>query len=180
MKTALVFVASLDGKVTRWGDPLVRKWSSKEDKTYFSNLWKESELIVMGSKTFTSRHVKPSANHLIVIMTKAPAEYQEYEVPGMLEFSDLTPTALTSHFENENYEFMLVLGGPHIATAFLKEQLVDELWLTIEPRIFGTGGNFVIEEKLDIDLALISCEKVNERGTLLTKYSVMKKETAMN
>ena len=60
-------------------------------------------------------------------------------------------------------------------TSFLKEQLIDEVWLTIEPKIFGTGGNFVIEEELDIDLKLLSCEKVNEQGTLITKYAVIKK-----
>ena len=69
---------------------------------------------------------------------------------------------------------MLVTGGQHIATSFLKEGLIDELWLTIEPKIFGMGENFVTQEKLDIDLNLISCEKVNERGTLITKYVVIK------
>jgi dihydrofolate reductase len=69
---------------------------------------------------------------------------------------------------------MLVVGGAHIATSFLKEQLIDELWLTIEPKIFGVGGNFVIEEKLDIKLQLISCERVNLQGTLITIYSVIK------
>ena len=70
---------------------------------------------------------------------------------------------------------MVVFGSPHVATSFLKEQLIDELWLAIEPKIFGSGGNFVIEENLDINLRLISCEKVNEQGTLITKYAVMKK-----
>jgi dihydrofolate reductase len=70
---------------------------------------------------------------------------------------------------------MLVVGGPHIATSFLKEQLIDELWLTYEPRIFGTGDNFATGEKLDINLRLISNEKVNDQGTLITKYTVLKK-----
>lgn len=64
---------------------------------------------------------------------------------------------------------MLIVGGAHIATSFLKEQLIDELWLTIEPNIFGTGGSFVIEEKLNINLQLISCERVNKQGTLIAK-----------
>jgi dihydrofolate reductase len=58
----------------------------------------------------------------------------------------------------------------------LKEQLIDELWLTIEPRIFGTGGSFVIEENLDIKLKLISYEKVNDEGTLITKYGVIRNQ----
>jgi len=68
-----------------------------------------------------------------------------------------------------------VVGGPHIATSFLKEQLIDELWLTLEPKIFGTGGNFATDVKLDINLHLLHYEKVNEQGTLITKYAVLKK-----
>jgi dihydrofolate reductase len=70
---------------------------------------------------------------------------------------------------------MLVVGGPHIATSFLREQLIDELWLTIEPKIFGMGANFAIDAKLDIDTRLIQYEKVNDQGTLITKYAVLKK-----
>ncbi len=62
-----------------------------------------------------------------------------------------------------------------IATSFLKEQLIDEVWLTIEPKIFGTGGNFATEVNLDINLHLIHCEKVNGQGTLIIKYAVLKK-----
>jgi dihydrofolate reductase len=68
------------------------------------------------------------------------------------------------------------VGGPHVATSFLKEQLIDELWLTLEPKIFGTGGNFATDENLDINLRLIHCEKVNKQGTLITKYAVLKNE----
>ena len=66
------------------------------------------------------------------------------------------------------------MGGAHISTSFLKAKLIDELWLTIEPKIFGTGGSLVINENLDIELRLLSVEKVNERGTLITKYKVIK------
>jgi dihydrofolate reductase len=107
-------------------------------------------------------------------MTGQPSKYKSYEILGQLEFRSESPVDLAKHFEMEGYEHMLVVGGPHIATSFLKEQLVDELWLTIEPKIFGVGGNFVIEEKLDINLQLISCENVDKQGTLFTKYAVIR------
>lgn len=175
MKTILIFVATLDGKVTKWGDPLVRKWSSKEDQEYFHMVWKDSSLIVMGSSTYNAHRIKPSVNHHFIVMTSEPTKYKELEVPGQLEFSDKSPAQLSANLDEQGYKNMLLIGGPHVATSFLKEQLVDELWLTIEPRIFGTGGSFVIDEELDIELTLISCEKVNDRGTLINKYAVVKK-----
>ena len=175
MKTLLIFAATLDGKITKWGDPLVRKWSSQEDQEYFRMIWKDSRLIVMGSNTYNAHRIKASVNHHFIVMTSEPAKYKELEVSGQLEFSDKSPAQLSVRLDEQGYKNMLLIGGPHVATSFLKEQLVDELWLTIEPRIFGTGGNFVIEEELDIELSLISCEKANNRGTLITKYALLKK-----
>jgi dihydrofolate reductase len=173
MKTIVVFVTTLDGKITKWWDPHVMRWTSKEDQKYFRKIWIESPLIIMGSGTFDFDPIKPSPNSLLHIMTRNPAKYKSYEVPGQLEFSDEAPQDLVNRFQNK-YERMLVVGGPHIATSFFKAGLVDELWLTLEPKIFGKGGNFMIEEELDIDLQQISLETINDRGTMITKYAVIK------
>lgn len=173
MKKILVFVTTLDGKITRWGESYVRKWTSKEDQDYFKKLWNDSALIVQGSSTYDGAPMEPSSSHHIVIMTSTPAKYKEVEVAGQIEFTDQTPAQLVAHYEQRGLEQMLIVGGAHIATSFLKAKLIDEIWLTFEPKIFGKGGNFVIDEKLDIDLKLIGFEKVNERGTLITKYAVL-------
>jgi len=175
MKTILIFVSTLDGKVTKWGSSHVKFWSSHQDQDYYKNVLNESKLIVMGSNTFNTDSFKPSAGHLLTIMTRHPDKYKSLEVPGQIEFTNESPAALTARFKSKVYKQMLVIGGPHIATSFLKEQLIDELWLTFEPKIFGTGGNFVTDVKLDINLRLIHFEKVNEQGTLITKYTVLKK-----
>jgi dihydrofolate reductase len=174
MKTILVFVSTLDGKITKWGYPIVRSWTSKEDQDYFSSLMKNSRLVITGSNTFNNDPIRPSANHLLLVMTSHPEKYKLREEPGRLEFTNLSPKELYQRYKAGGYDQMVVLGGPHIATSFLKDQLIDELWLTFEPRIFGSGGNFVIEDKLDIRLNLLSFEKVNEAGTLITKYAVLK------
>jgi dihydrofolate reductase len=175
MKTILIFVSTTDGKVTKWGDSHVKLWSSHQDQDYYKKIRDESRLTVMGSNTFNAEPVSPSSNHQIIIMTGQPDKYKYLEISGQIEFTNESPIELTARFKKRGYEQMLVVGGPHIATSFLKEQLIDELWLTIEPKIFGTGGNFVTDEKLDINLRLIHYAKVNEQGTLITKYEIVKK-----
>jgi len=175
MKTILIFVSSLDGKITRWGEPNVRLWSSHQDQDYYKKVWNESRLIVMGSATFNADTFKPSPDHQIIVMTGHPDRYKNAMVSGQIEFTNETPVELVTRFINKGHQQMLVVGGPHVATSFLKEQLIDELWLTIEPRIFGTGQNFATDAKLDIDTRLIQIEKVNDQGTLITKYAVLKK-----
>jgi dihydrofolate reductase len=174
MKKILVFVSTLDGKITKWGDPEVRRWSSEGDKEYFHKTWHDSKLIVMGSTTYNVEQLKPSAHHLYIVMTSNPPAYKDREVPGRIEFTNESPASLTVRLEKVGYETMLVVGGPQVATSFLQYQLIDEVWLTLEPKIFGMGGNFATGKKLDIDLRLLSCEKINEQGTLLTRYAVVR------
>ena len=175
MKTILIFVSTLDGKVTKWSEPKVSLWSSHQDQDYYKKIWDESRLIVMGSKTFNAEKFSPSTRHQIIVMTSHPDEYKSLEIPGQIEFTNETPVEIISRFSIKGHQQMLIVGGPHIATSFLKEQLIDELWLTIEPKIFGTGDNFATDAKLDISLRLIHNEKVNDQGTLITKYAVLKK-----
>ncbi|HUH73015.1 MAG TPA: dihydrofolate reductase family protein [Chitinophagales bacterium] len=174
MKKILVFVSTLDGKITQWGNSPVKKWTSREDQDYFHKTWNEASIIVEGSSTFNVAPMKPNPEHYIVVMTRTPSKYKEHEVAGQLEFTDQSPAEIVEKYEKKGLHIMLVGGGAHVATSFLKANLIDEVWLTFEPKIFGTGGNFVAEEKLDIDLQLISVEKVNEKGTLITKYKVKK------
>jgi dihydrofolate reductase len=173
MKTILIFVSSLDGKITRWGNPVIRSWSSAADQAYFDDIWSNFRVIIMGSRTYSPAPVKPDSEHLYIVLTGYPEKYINNEVPGRLEFTSDSPSRLLERIRKTGEETVLIVGGARIATSFLKEQLIDELWLTIEPRIFGTGGGFVAEEELDIKLYLLSITKANDAGTLLTKYKVL-------
>lgn len=175
MKTILIFVSTLDGKITKWGDPDIRSWSSQNDKDHFDTIWSATRVIIMGSGSYKPDPVKPSAKHLFIVMTRQPADYKSKEISGQLEFTDKSPSQLISRFEKEGEEKILIVGGAQIATSFLRAQLIDELWLTIEPKIFGKGGNFVVQEELDINLKLVDCLRANDEGTLITKYMVVRK-----
>ena len=180
MKTILIFVSTLDGKTTKWEDPMIRSWSSQDDQDYFDAIWNDTRIIIMGSGTFRPDPVKPDSKHLFLVLTRDPDKFKSYEVPGQLEFTNESPLHLIKRIEEGLEKKILIVGGAQIATAFLREQLIDELWLTFEPKIFGMGAGIVINEKLDIKLNLISCDRVNEIGTLITKYKVLRDEKKMN
>src|ERR1035437_29563 len=174
MKTILIFVSTLDGKITKWGDPEIRSWSSKNDQDYFDTVWNETRVVIMGSGTYNPYPVKPNSKNLFIVMTRHPEEYKSKAAPGQLEFTNESPLQLVTRFVKTGEEKMLIVGGAQIATSFLRDGFIDELWLTIEPKIFGKGANFVIEEKLDIGLELLSCTRANNQGTLITKYKVIR------
>lgn len=174
MKVILVFVSTLNGKITKGDDPEVTSWSSKNDQDYYGKIWKDSSLIIMGSNTYNDNVIKPSKGRLIVVMTGNPDLYINHKVPHQLEFSDNSPSDLTAFYDKTGFEQMTVVGGSKVATSFLRENLVDELWLTIEPRMFGKGHNLIADDPLEIYMQLLSYEKVNEQGTLITRYSILK------
>ncbi|MEO5990555.1 MAG: hypothetical protein ABIP68_02885, partial [Ferruginibacter sp.] len=94
MKVILVFVSTLDGKITKWGKSPVREWSSKEDQEYYKQIWNDAKLIVMGSSTFMQEKFPAKSNRLLLVMTKHASKYKQYEVPEQIEFTHDEPNEL--------------------------------------------------------------------------------------
>lgn len=174
MNVIMVMVMSVDGKITRWDDPDVYIWTSKEDQKHFFSLLEKSELVVMGSKTFevARKKINLERKTFRTVLTRNPAKYKIYRVPGKLEFTSEKPKQLVKRLEKEGYKTMFLVGGPILNGSFLKENLVDELYLTVEPNLFGSGKSLIEGVKIETDLKLVSIKKLNKRGTLLLRYSI--------
>jgi dihydrofolate reductase len=179
MKVILIDVSSLDGKLTKWTGDNIYEWSSEEDFAHFQKVKDEHNLLVMGSGTFekvkdiNKAGLQAEEGKLRIVLTSTPEKYQEFAVPGQLEFSKESPMELIQRLEKQGYTNMLLVSGGKVATSFFAEQLVDELWLTLEPRIFGIGEPLVQEKKFDIKLQLLSHKKLNGQGTLLLQYKII-------
>lgn len=175
MKVILAAVTSINGKLTRGDDSDIYKWTSKEDQDFFFGLLSKSKLLVMGSGTYTAvrdKFAMVQKERLRIVMTSTPEKYKDQEVESSLEFSSETPTQLIERL-SKKYEEVLIMGAK-VHAAFLKEKLVDEIYLTIEPFVFGEGKNLVDGLDFETDLKLESVEKLNDQGTLLLKYKVIR------
>ncbi len=94
-------------------------------------------------------------------------------VLGQLEFTDETPALLCDRLSSAGGHRAILLGGADINTAFFKAGLINEIWITIEPVVFGKGNAFVLSQKLDVPLRLTQVKRLNRVGTLLLKYRVL-------
>lgn len=173
MKIILAMVSSLDGKITKGNSPNIYEWTSKEDQEYFFSLIAMSNAIIMGSKTYKAvkHRIRLQKKLLRIVLTKNPEKYSHEIVSGQLEFSNESPKELVSRLKKTGYKKILVVGGEKVNTSFLKAKLIDELYLTIEPVVFGKGKNLFEEIELRKSLQLISLRRLNKKGTLLLKYS---------
>lgn len=176
MKVTMVMVSSVNGKITKGDNPDVSAFASKEDAILFRGLKKRHHCYIMGVTTFEAsrKRIILIKGKLRVVVTHKPEKYQAETVPGQLEFTDKEPKTLLKSLESRGYKHVLLLGGSSINSFFLKEGLVDELFLTVEPALFGKGKDLFVENGIDVPLRLMSVERLNKAGTLHLKYKVVK------
>ena len=175
MKVILVMVTSVDGKSTK-GRLAPNKWASTEDQRHFFTLLKMSPLVIMGRKTYEAARssMELSPHTMRVVVTSYPERFLNDRVPGILEFTKDDVKQIVSSYRERGYTQMLVLGGERLNKAFFENSLIEEIWLTIEPRLFGMGKGIVGNIDLDIRLQLLDIQTLNACGTLLLKYKVVK------
>lgn len=175
IKVICVAASSVNGNMTNGTDPSVVHWTSQEDKRYFIDLIENAKVIIMGRKTY--EHAKDRIEHkegrLRIVLTSHPENYAHDVIPGKLEFMNEQPLVLLKNLEDKGYSNVLLVGGSVINTLFLQEDCVDELWITVEPKLFGTGTPLFAQENFQKNLQLLSQEQLNPEGTLLLKYKII-------
>ena len=176
MKITCVMVQTVNGKITEGDNPKVYRWTSKEDQKHFEQLVAKNNLIVMGSTTYEAakKVIKPVEGKLRLVITRDPSKYEADTISGQVEFTSSSPEQLVAECESRGYSEMLLAGGGQINILFFNAGLVDELILTVEPKLFGEGKGIVEGNLQSVDLELIASEKLNDTGTLLLHYSVKK------
>lgn len=142
MKVVGFVVMSLDGCLTRHEEPGVG-FASEADRRYFHQALAEFDCTLMGHGTFEARRDAIlgalSPRRLRVVWTRHPDRHSAEEQAGLLEFRDGKPSAILDRLAERGYSGCAVLGGAALFTACLEERRMPELWVTIEPRVFGTG-----------------------------------------
>lgn len=174
MKVIMIAVVSSNGKLTNGSDPDIYKWTSKEDREFFFDKIAKSKLIIMGSGTYEAvrKQLKTQNKKLRIVLTSSPEKYKNEQIKGKLEFTSETPRQLYNRMID--HPKMLLVGGSKIYSAFMKDGLIDEIYLTIEPVLFGKGKNLFAEEDFESRLRLISIEQLNKTGTILLKSRLVK------
>lgn len=176
MKIVLSLVSSLNGRIDAGALADSRRWASQEDAAFFRLRKARFRLIVMGRKTYEVNKLSMSLqqNVLRVVLTRNPKKYHAFTVPNQLEFTDMPPVELVGQLETRGYASMLLAGGGQINRLFFQANLVDEVHVSIEPRLFGKGTNMIAPTASEIPLEVVRAKLLNARGTLHVVYRVIK------
>jgi len=168
MNIIILSVVTLDGKIAR-NEHHFSGWSSKEDKRIFSTTTREAKVMIVGRNTFdTLPALLPGRLH-IVLTTHTEGKTN---IPGQLEYTSQSPEEIVAGLEGRGYTRAMVAGGALVNALFLKAGLVDEIWLTVEPLIFGSGIDLFRGFDFDLRARLLRVEKLSESGTVHLRYSL--------
>jgi len=170
MKITLVMAMTLDGKIARNSNHFP-DWTSREDKKFFYEISRKSGVVIMGDKTFFTLE-KPLKDRLNVVFTLE-------ENPPVLKGVKWVagePEKIITELEKDGHQTAILGGGATLNGLFLKRKLIDEIIVTIEPKIFGQGislfeGNF--EKDFFTELSLKKVKKLNNNSLALF-YKVIK------
>lgn len=160
MKVFAIASVTADGFIGKTADHLA-DWTSPEDKKLFVRLTKQAGIMVMGSRTFATIGRALPERRTIVYTSKP----ELINVEGV-ETTNEAPADLIDRLRKEGAEGIAICGGSLIYSMFVDAGLVDELYLTVEPIIFGKGIP-LFNGELDIKLSLIETSKLNEHTVLL-------------
>ena len=173
MPVVLIAVASLDGCITRHQEGGTAQWASREDQDHFSRATGECDVRVFGAETYRAdrdgmrARLGPEVRR--VVWTRTPERFVADVVPGQLEFSAEDPAALVDRLRAAGHRRLALLGGGQVYGAFLAADIVDELLLTVEPVVFGTGVRLGGDAPMQERFALVDASRLGG-STLLLRY----------
>ncbi len=168
-KVTMIMVMSLDGIILRKENEDVTKWTSKEDQTFFKNVLRNFDAIITGRKSFFGKVVDVP----YFVLTKKPEAYVNEDGVSYIKG---TPAEIIKKVKNNKIKNIALLGGTEVNHQFLKNDLVNEILLTVEPLFLGKCKHITLEEELNVKLELINFHKINKKGTMLFHYKIVNKK----
>lgn len=168
MKVILYMAISVDGFIAKVGGD--SDWVSGVDIPIFEQKIKESECIVVGHNTFKQFYgdLYPVKGVINIVVSKSPDVKNEEGV-----FFVKSPQEAVGLARSKGFEQVLLVGGGTVNGSFMKEGLIDKIFVDIHPFVFGEGIKIFEGFEGDVKLELLESKNLG-RGQILLHYKVIK------
>ena len=168
MKVILNMVITVNGLIAKENDEA--PWSDTIWKNYYKT-GKKIRNIIVGRKTYELmkevNEFEKLGNPLTVVLTSKPLKGNENL------FFVSSPKKALEIIKNKGYKKTLLGGGAKTTSAFMKEGLVDELVIQIEPMLFGKGIKLFSDADFEAKLKLLDVKHLS-KNELELRYKVLK------
>lgn len=169
MKVILYMEMTLNGFIAKPDDNT--EWISEEAWNSYTSVMNEMGAIVIGNRTYNlmpEEEFQKDVEYVVVSFNNESVK----KVPNVI-FSNDSPKEIVEQLRKKAYEKVCVAGGRKTNAAFMKEGLIDEMYLDVEPLIFGKGTPLFTPSDFEYELELLETKKLNE-NTIQLHYKVLK------
>ncbi|MDP2690885.1 MAG: dihydrofolate reductase [bacterium] len=168
----LVAGISSNGKISDFSGDF-SECSSAEDKQFLKKKIEESDVLIMGRKTF-EKHVKTSEKPIIVFSKQIKGIELDFLNSSQIHWFNDSKQELMNLCDLLRYKTITILGGSEIYHWSLREKILTDIFLTVEPFIIDTGQNLLTGDSLHQHKSwkLRSAKRMNEKGSLFLHYQL--------
>jgi len=169
MKVTLYMAISIDGFIAKKdGDS---DWVSPVDSANFEQKIKEKGCIIVGRRTFDQYRgdLYPVKNVLNIVLTSSSSQKSGEDNVAYAQ----SPSEAVKIAQEKGHEQALLIGGGTTNGLFLKEYIIDEVFLSVHPLILGDGIKLFEKVETDIKLELLDQKELGE-GLMQLHYRVIK------
>lgn len=163
--------STLNGSIARTNYD--SNWTSSEDLKKFSELSKKCGNVIFGYTTYEilkKENNFPLPDRLNIVLTTNLSLISEDK---NVIITNQSPKDILNLLENRGMQTAFLAGGGKTNLSFIKENLIDEIYLTIEPLIFGQGIPLFAPSNFEINLQLLETTQLSKNEIQL-HYQVIK------
>lgn len=129
-------------------------WVSPEDWDRFAAKAKDVGNFIIGRTSYEIIKKTGEISRFIDVRVIVVTSDKNYKTEGVKHVAVDSPKAAVLLLENEGFKEALVAGGATLNGAFMREKLVDEILLDVQPIVFNKGiplfGDAAFEAKLEL------------------------------
>jgi dihydrofolate reductase len=172
MRKIKYFVAnSLDGFISR-ADGAV-DWILMDQDYGMSSFFASVDVAVMGRKTHDRvRDIAPKELFPPTIKSYVFSRSERSDVLDGMTFVRSSIADWVASIRKEPGQDIWLVGGGEMVRAFLRERLINEVGLTIHPRLLGEGVPLFATPYPETELRLLRCEQY-KTGLVQLSYEVI-------
>lgn len=166
-----IVVMSLDGCLTHHDRPGTG-FGSAADRAFFRAALPTFDSSIAGRLTYQAGRESilraRESSRLQMVLTSAPERFEADSMAEHLEFRNADTSAVVAELRHRGRSRCALLGGARLYTEACARDLLDELWVTIEPVAFGEGTR-MFEGRTDFRFEVVGAERLSSE-TWLLKY----------
>jgi len=171
MKIILYMAITINGFIAKENDDT--SFVSEIEWRSFRKMIKNVGNMIIGSRTYEIMRGGEEFKGLEDIRILVVSENADFKTIANNHSVVKSPKETLAILEKEGFEKALVAGGGTLNASFMAENLIDEIYLDVEPVIFGRGMRLFRENEFEAKLKLLETKKLSDNEIQL-HYQVLK------